>query len=158
MQREELCQEVSGLCRGEHWGRAETCREWLEQTMISAQTGVCGEVISEVGGGRVSRKHHYSREFEGITERYRVLSKMKNRWHSKKRSLRRMTKLVVWVQKVLGNELPRLSTRKANLSTQALKIFTKIVVHKCYFLVLLTTGRRSRNVIDGSYNLCISYH
>ena len=91
------------------WSSAENCMDWLEQAMVSAQTAVYESVIPEVGGGRSRRKHHYSKEFEGIKERYRVLSKMTNRWDAKKRSIRCMTKLAVRAKRVLGDELPRLS-------------------------------------------------
>ena len=94
------------------WSSAENCMDWLEQAMVSAQTAVYESVIPEVGGGRSSRKHHYSKEFEGIKEKYRVLSKMTNRWDAKKRSIRCMTKLAVRAKRVLGDELPRLSKQK----------------------------------------------
>ena len=81
--------------------------DWLEQTFVSAQTAVYKAVIPEVGGGRAARKHHFSREFEGIQERHRILSKITNRWDSKKRSYRCLKRLAVRAKEVFAGELLR---------------------------------------------------
>jgi hypothetical protein len=110
--RHEEADELLGLAESgkfgeEHWERAEDCMDWLEQTLVSAQTAVYKAVIPEVGGGRAARKHHFSREFEGIKERHRILSKITNRWDSKKRSYRCLRRLAVRAKEVFAGELTR---------------------------------------------------
>ena len=103
----------SGGFEEEDWVSAESCMGWLEQTMVSAQTAVYESMIHKVGGGRATRKHHYSKECESVKEKYRVLSRMVNRWDAKKRSLRCMMKLAIRAKLVLGDELPVLKGRRS---------------------------------------------
>ena len=102
----------SGEFGEEHWERAEDCMDWLEQTLVAAQTAVYEAVIPEVGGGRAARKHHYSREYESIKERHRILVKITNRWSSKKRSYRCLRRLAVRAKEVFASELPRCTSEQ----------------------------------------------